>query len=66
VLTLGAEGVNVELIEATTLPLTAERRSRIERYVAEWKRVLVQGDAVDEVLCRLRSVKRPTGIRPMF
>ena len=44
-----AEGVNVELIEATILPLTTERRARIERYVADWKRMPVQGDVVDEV-----------------
>lgn len=44
-----AEGVDVELIEATTLPLNAERRRRIERYIGNWKRVPVKGAEVDEI-----------------
>jgi hypothetical protein len=42
-------GVNVDLIEATTLPLTAERRQRIERYIDRWKPLPVKGEAVDEI-----------------
>jgi hypothetical protein len=44
-----AKNVNVELIAATNLPLTAERRQRIERYITEWKKVPVEGGVVDEI-----------------
>ena len=49
-----AKGADVELIEATRLPLTPMRRQRIERYIAERERVQSSG-AVDEVFGSLAS-----------
>lgn len=44
-----ADQVNVELIEATTLPLSVERQKRIAQYIDEWKQEPLEIDAVDEI-----------------